>query len=1314
MKKIILSIWLLFLTIISFAQTYQPVGNVLQRAPTVHGYIFRFNLGTPGFLNIYSKEQIDSAINAHAPDLSGYISYTDTLSGTGKVATKHDLFAGIGNYWKTNGNTTLLSDNLINTGTHSVLIGNLTKGYVFISASDTTTGAFQATIGASGGFQGIVGSSKYGATAARVYGTKIQGFIAGSSGTRINNKLGFVDDFNHAGAQYFGTIDTANMNDSTLVFRKWVTDRLSTAGSGLYWPLGGTDSLRNNVWIKSKGHSILLGSPDSTFITLDVPNSQIGLQAKTIDGGGYLTISQNGGGLSYIPVVGGSYGGGVASVGSDNTGSFMLSNDIATGSLEESIRTTQNGIFFKDSINNKTPVGTSYYGRNGGGNALAQIRLLDSTAIAKADSVKASINAILITIEGRAQSLGSPPVFNSQLVFEVGVGKQYATGALALAAAPAKNATIRVYSKVYGKWDLTGKDSISIEGMGQAEIIDTTKSVGDAMFTGASDSTRLKLSNIIIRRKGTNTPAINSRGLFINKYSSVWSSNTQVISDMGDGVYNLGYGYDLYGVSNALNRIGLVNNGDKDTTGCWRCSGFANYEGNSNHGYQAFGYGKNRGTYGGTTGGGFGNAGYVYKCVGESDSTFAFINHAATPGTNIHAIAIDCEGTNKYNSTPTGFQIGFHNQDIAVNPTGRSGGGYGIDNYGLLIGGHAYSKDGGGLLSVLDTAVSIGVKAYSENSTAITKGKGRLIDCEGYSKYGHALNITDSVSTTNVGGAIIGGLYYTESKTVSAVIVFYATKKGNGDVLQNVTIAGGSNAIQGSSNTHLTIIDPHINRYGTYAYSGIINDYNPAQDSVKIGTHSSTTDNFNYQIKRDGTTGELIVVNNTLTDANTGFGVQSGAAHLRVWHSGVSTSSQIGNASLNGVPINVLSGTSIIVGERLAITSNDIQTVKDNVLSNLTLQKSGGNLLIGSSVDNTVDKVQILTGSLGIGKTGVANGVANIWGTTSGHTSVTVPNTAGTYNFILPGAVGTAGQVLTSQGGGTTAMTWTTLTGGTITNIATGYGMSGGPITTTGTLIVDTASATAIVGKPRLASEMALKMTTTDTSKFVTILGLAIRGSAYWGNLTANNTWTGLSNSFNGGNVTIKQGASNSNGALFLTSTNGFSRQITSAVNTDTYSSVYTLRSLPGGSHGAFIADVDAIYSSGLAKFSSTGDITQAVAGTDYASATPIAGTPTIIAGAGAGTSPTVNVTTNGHQLQVTVVTGTLPTGLNAVIATVTLPNALSYTPYPVFSSPPGSATVLSGASMIGMSSSGPANVTITSGTTAVPASTTLVWNITL
>jgi hypothetical protein len=107
--------------------------------------------------------------------------------------------------------------------------------------------------------------------------------------------------------------------------------------------------------------------------------------------------------------------------------------------------------------------------------------------------------------------------------------------------------------------------------------------------------------------------------------------------------------------------------------------------------------------------------------------------------------------------------------------------------------------------------------------------------------------------------------------------------------------------------------------------------------------------------------------------------------------------------------------------------------------------------------------------------------------------------------------------------------------------------------------------------------------------------------------------------------------------------------------------------------------------------------------------------TPTITAGTGAGTSPTLGVTTNGKQLQVTITTGTSPIGSNATIAIITLPTALTYIPFPVFSAANSNAANISGASTCPfMGSSGSANVTVTSGSAPLAATTTYIWNIQL
>lgn len=64
------------------------------------------------------------------------------------------------------------------------------------------------------------------------------------------------------------------------------------------------------------------------------------------------------------------------------------------------------------------------------------------------------------------------------------------------------------------------------------------------------------------------------------------------------------------------------------------------------------------------------------------------------------------------------------------------------------------------------------------------------------------------------------------------------------------------------------------------------------------------------------------------------------------------------------------------------------------------------------------------------------------------------------YTITLPATVGTAGQVLTTDASGN--LSWTTTGGGgTVTSVATGTGLSGGPITTTGTISLANTAVTA-------------------------------------------------------------------------------------------------------------------------------------------------------------------------------------------------------------------------------------------------------------
>lgn len=115
----------------------------------------------------------------------------------------------------------------------------------------------------------------------------------------------------------------------------------------------------------------------------------------------------------------------------------------------------------------------------------------------------------------------------------------------------------------------------------------------------------------------------------------------------------------------------------------------------------------------------------------------------------------------------------------------------------------------------------------------------------------------------------------------------------------------------------------------------------------------------------------------------------------------------------------------------------------------------------------------ILTGNTGanpsfihnptLGATGFNTGSLRLVGATSGTTSVTVDPATGLYSFILPTSAGTAGQVLTSQGG-SSPMTWTSVSSGVTSvdmTVPAFLSVTGNPITSSGTLAV-TLSGTAL------------------------------------------------------------------------------------------------------------------------------------------------------------------------------------------------------------------------------------------------------------
>jgi hypothetical protein len=104
---------------------------------------------------------------------------------------------------------------------------------------------------------------------------------------------------------------------------------------------------------------------------------------------------------------------------------------------------------------------------------------------------------------------------------------------------------------------------------------------------------------------------------------------------------------------------------------------------------------------------------------------------------------------------------------------------------------------------------------------------------------------------------------------------------------------------------------------------------------------------------------------------------------------------------------------------------------------------------------------------------------------------------------------------------------------------------------------------------------------------------------------------------------------------------------------------------------------------------------------------------PTIAAGTGAGTSPTLTLDSHATDVSgtINVTTGTSPTGSNATVATITFFAGFGSAPHVVLSPHNAAAAALSGTSQVFGGGETTTAFTVISGSTALAASTAYQWN---
>jgi hypothetical protein len=132
------------------------------------------------------------------------------------------------------------------------------------------------------------------------------------------------------------------------------------------------------------------------------------------------------------------------------------------------------------------------------------------------------------------------------------------------------------------------------------------------------------------------------------------------------------------------------------------------------------------------------------------------------------------------------------------------------------------------------------------------------------------------------------------------------------------------------------------------------------------------------------------------------------------------------------------------------------------------------------------------------------------------------------------------------------------------------------------------------------------------------------------------------------------------------------------------------------------------------AGFSLTPTFTSITNGHEIAGGTALTAGSNGVAGAGAGTGPTITITGHDTDFQISVTTGTTPTGTNAIICTITYATAFTGNgPYSQLTPANANAAGLFGTlGDIPYVTNNTTTCVLTSGATALAASTQYIWNI--
>ena len=254
--------------------------------------------------------------------------------------------------------------------------------------------------------------------------------------------------------------------------------------------------------------------------------------------------------------------------------------------------------------------------------------------------------------------------------------------------------------------------------------------------------------------------------------------------------------------------------------------------------------------------------------------------------------------------------------------------------------------------------------------------------------------------------------------------------------------------------------------YGQRAVWSIFANNNTA--NLKFATQTTFNGNLDLNIVAvyangsPGTAGQVLTTNGTSTYWSTVTG--GGSVNTAAQYAWTNTHTFSANVSFNGNGIGITTNTGAIylggladnnwkIGRNTGSTTKWVYT--NNTIDIITANSNLEGFVVGLVSNNTYFETGYL-GTYIASNVTVGNSTSNLTVNSTafvvGNSRLLTTNAVFGGSVTANGSVGSAGQVLTS--GGAANAYWTTPTTGTVTSVSSGNGLTGGPITSSGSLSV--------------------------------------------------------------------------------------------------------------------------------------------------------------------------------------------------------------------------------------------------------------------